>query len=234
MDMKRVICVVLILCFLCATGAMVACGEKPAEDGSTVLAEWKKTYTAGSFGIVSEEDPFVLLEVEGYGDIRLELFPSVAPISVQNFLKYVEDGFYDGVVFHRVIKDFMIQTGGFTQSGDRIVQKTPTYPNIKGEFTSNGVANYLKHSAGVLSMARGNAKDSGSSQFFICATRYPSLDGNYAAFGRVIDEESMAVVSAIEKVETGESALYYGDTPVTSSDVPVETVKIKKMKVVQK
>ena len=209
----------------------------PAEK-ARILAEWQSKYTAGGFGIVDSSNPFVVMEIEGYGSIRLELFPSYAPISVENFLKYVNDGFYDGVVFHRVIKNFMIQAGGFVESEGVVTSKNATYGEIKGEFVDNGVANYIGHFPGILSMARkgkqedaqGNViddgYDSGSSEFFICSTRAYWLDGQYAAFGRVIDEESMDVVYAIEKVETTTRYLYYGNTPARAADVPVSLPKI--------
>ena len=252
--MKKLICVFLILSVLLAAGMLAACGERPAEpsssssdaapvdpapsappsDPAAILDEWERTYTAGDFGILNRDDPFVVLEIEGYGDIRIELFPQVAPITVENFLRYVEDGFYDGVVFHRVIASFMIQAGGFEERNGVAVQKAATYPNIKGEFVNNGVANYLGHFPGVLSMARGNDPDSGSSQFFICTARASWLDGQYAAFGRVVDEESMATALAIERVQTTTTYLYYGSVPVSSSDVPMTLPKIARAWVVQR
>ncbi|MBQ7712725.1 MAG: peptidylprolyl isomerase [Clostridia bacterium] len=264
--MKKLICVFLILSVFLAEGMLSACGERPAEpsssssdpapvdpapsappsDPAATLDEWERTYTAGDFGIVNRDDPFVVLEIEGYGDIRIELFPQVAPITVENFLSYVEDGFYDGVVFHRVIASFMIQAGGFEEQNGLAVQKGATYPTIKGEFAYNGVANYLGHFPGVLSMARygdgldeeGNIVeprfDTASSQFFICTARDYSLDGLYAAFGRVVDEESMATALAIERVQTTTTYLYYGSTPVASRDVPTTLPKVARAWVVKR
>ena len=209
-------------------------------DKSATLDEWARTYTAGNFGIVNRDDPFVVLEIENFGNIRLELFPSYAPNTVENFLRYVNDGFYDGVVFHRVIANFMIQAGGFTERDGVGVQKAATYGNIAGEFVYNGVANYLGHFPGMLSMARSGAitdsagnvidtgYDSASSQFFICTARADWLDGQYAAFGRVIDEESMAVALAIEKVQTATTYLYSGSSPHAAENVPVDFPKIKR------
>lgn len=215
-------------------------GGTSASDKAATLAEWERTYTAGSYGIVNRDDPFVVLEIEGYGSIRLELFPSYAPITVENFLKYVRDGFYDGTVFHRVIANFMIQAGGFTERDGVGVQKAATYGNIKGEFVYNGVSNYLGHFPGILSMARSGAikdsagnvidtgYDSASSQFFICTARAAWLDGQYAAFGRVVDEESLAVALAIEKVQTTTTYLYSGNSPRAAENVPTIFPKIKK------
>lgn len=264
--MRKLVCLVLILCVLVGAGLLTACGEHleegvtpsvdptpssdptpaPSSDPAAILDKWERTYTAGDYGIVSRDDPFVLLEVEGYGNIRIELFPQYAPIAVENFLRYVEEGFYDGVVFHRVIPSFVIQAGGFEERDGVGVQKTATHPTIKGEFVYNGVANYLGHFPGVLSMARygdgldaaGNIVeprfDTASSQFFICTARDYSLDGLYAAFGRVVDEESMAVVLAIEKVQTATTDLYYGDSPVASQNVPTTLPKIRRATVVQR
>lgn len=152
-------------------------------------------------------------------EIRLELYPDVAPISVENFLKLVDQKFYDGTIFHRVIKDFMIQTGGYYVSNGRIAEK-PTVPSIKGEFSSNGVVNSLRHKAGVISMARTNEKDSASSEFFICSATSPHLDGEYAAFGKVRDNKSLKVVKQISYVQTRKY-----DNAFT--DLPVETITIK-------
>ncbi len=125
--------------------------------------------------------PVVVLRVRDYGDIYLELYPDLAPITVDNFLKLIDSGFYNGLTFHRIISGFMAQGGcplgnGTGNSGT----------SIKGEFSSNGVDNPLKHERGVLSMARSSDPDSASCQFFIMHDAATHLDGNYAAFGRVI------------------------------------------------
>ena len=130
------------------------------------------------------------IEVEGFGTIKLELNATNTPITVSNFADLVERGFYDGLTFHRIIKDFMIQGGDPNGNG------TGGSPrNIKGEFSSNGVTNAIRHKRGVISMARSNDYDSGSSQFFIMHKDTESLDGQYAAFGKVT--EGMEVVDAI-------------------------------------
>ena len=122
----------------------------------------------------------VLMKIKDYGEIELELDRSVAPITVDNFLKLVNKGFYNGLTFHRVIKGFMIQGGCPKGNGTG----GPGY-QIKGEFMSNGVNNPLKHSRGVISMARAMNPDSAGSQFFIMHKDAPHLDGEYAAFGKV-------------------------------------------------
>ncbi len=135
----------------------------------------------------------VRIEMEDGGVMRAELYPETAPITVANFEKLVKDGFYDGVIFHRVIPGFMIQGGDPTGTG----MGGPGW-NIKGEFAANGVPNNLKHTAGVLSMARAMDPNSGGSQFFIMVDDAPHLDGQYAAFGCLIEGLDVArkIVSA--------------------------------------
>ena len=135
----------------------------------------------------------VRIEMEDGGVMRAELYPEIAPITVANFEKLVRDGFYDGVIFHRVIPGFMIQGGDPTGTG----MGGPGW-NIKGEFAANGVPNSLKHTAGVLSMARAMDPNSGGSQFFIMVEDAPHLDGQYAAFGCLIEGLDVArqIVSA--------------------------------------
>ena len=162
----------------------------------------------------------VCIEFTDGKKINLELYPEHAPITVENFLSLVKKGFYDGLCFHRVIENFMIQGGGFIYD-DGLIQK-PAPKTIKGEFIANGVNNKLKHTAGVISMARTMVKDSASSQFFICTVDTPHLDGQYAAFGKVIDKESLETAIAISKVETGYVDYY--------SDVPIEPIVIKTIK----
>ena len=157
----------------------------------------------------------VIIDVKDYGKITVELYPDVAPITVENFKKLVSEGFYDGLIFHRVIENFMIQggcpegtgLGGNTDAnGNRI--------NIKGEFSSNGVKNDLDHTRGVISMARSQLLNSASSQFFICHQDASHLDGKYAAFGKVTD--GMDVVDAIAAVETNSNDKPLEDVVITS------------------
>ena len=135
------------------------------------------------------------ITVKGYGVIRVELDHESAPITVDNFVKLVKSGFYNGLIFHRVIRGFMIQGGCPRGNGTG----GPGYA-IKGEFTANGVNNPIKHKRGVISMARAMHPDSAGSQFFIMHQDAPHLDGQYAAFGHVI--EGIEVVDAIANVRT--------------------------------
>ena len=137
-------------------------------------------------------NPIVTIEMEDGGVIRAELYPDVAPKTVENFVSLVQKGFYDGVIFHRVIPGFMIQGGDPTGTG----MGGPGH-TIPGEFTANGFKNDLKHTRGVLSMARTMGPNSAGSQFFIMHMDAPHLDGQYAAFGKVI--EGIEVVDSIAR-----------------------------------
>lgn len=161
------------------------------------------------------ENPIVTFEMENGDIIKAELYPEVAPNTVNNFVSLVKKGFYDGLIFHRVINGFMIQ-GGCPQG---IGIGGPGY-SIKGEFSGNGVANDLAHTAGVLSMARANDPDSAGSQFFIMHKDAPYLDGQYAAFGMVI--EGMDVVNKIATVMTD-----YNDKPLQPQQMKTVTVDTK-------
>lgn len=152
-------------------------------------------------------------------EINVELYENIAPISVSNFLNLVDRNYYDGVIFHRVIRDFMIQTGKYFIEGNALNTKEDI-DSIKGEFSANGINNELKHTPGIISMARTSEMDSASSQFFICSATCPHLDGQYAAFGKVIDEDSLKVVLDISYVQTYD--IGYG-----FSDFPIEPISIK-------
>ena len=143
----------------------------------------------------------VTIQMENGKEIKIELYPQLAPITVENFISLVKDGFYDGLTFHRVIPGFMIQGGCPDGTG----MGGPGH-TIKGEFLSNGVENTLRHTRGVLSMARANNPDSAGSQFFIMHADAPHLDGQYAAFGKVV--EGMEAVDEIAAVPTD-----YSDRP---------------------
>lgn len=144
----------------------------------------------------------VVIEMENGKEIKIELYPEKAPITVKNFEKLVSEGFYDGLIFHRVIPGFMIQGGDPEGTGMGGADE-----KIKGEFLANGVNNDIKHKRGVISMARSMMPNSASSQFFIMHDDAPHLDGNYAAFGRVID--GMETVDEIASVECD-----YNDKPI--------------------
>ena len=151
------------------------------------------------------------IEMQDGKIMKGELYPEVAPITVKNFVGLIQDHFYDGLIFHRVIPGFMIQGGGMDAT-----MKGKEYPAIQGEFKSNGFNNELLHTRGVLSMARTMIKDSASSQFFIMHEDAPHLDGEYAAFGKIT--EGLEVVDEI------------ANTPTNFQDCPLTPVVIKTMR----
>ena len=157
-------------------------------------------------------NPIVTIEMEDGGVIRLELYPDIAPITVDNFVSLVKKGFYDGLIFHRVISGFMIQSGDPKGTG----MGGPGY-TIKGEFRANGVVNNIKHERGVISMARSMMPDSAGSQFFIMHADAPHLDGQYAAFGRVIEG-----IEEVDKIAAARTSR--GDRPVTDQRMKKVTV----------
>lgn len=186
-----------------AAAALFACKNKNEEDAD------------------ASTDPVkVEMSVKDYGTIKLELYPDIAPETVKNFVCLVNEGFYDGLTFHRIVDGFMIQGGDPEGTGMGGSDKT-----IKGEFAANGVQNTLSHTEGVISMARkGGDMDSATSQFFICLSdKYTSsLDGQYAAFGKVTD--GMDVVSAIGKAEVTTGLSGEKSSPVTP--VVIEYIKV--------
>ena len=158
------------------------------------------------------QNPIVTFTMENGDVIKAELYPDIAPISVNNFISLINKNFYDGLIFHRVIRGFMIQGGDPEGTG----MGDPGY-SIKGEFAANGIENNLKHTEGVLSMARSMMPNSAGSQFFIMHKDAPHLDGSYAAFGKVI--EGMENVNKI------------AETPTDYSDRPLEDQRIKSVTV---
>ena len=159
--MKKI--TLILMCIL-----LIACGQKTNETSSQ------------SETTPSQEKIMVEMSVQDYGTMEIELDPSIAPISVENFVNLVKEGFYDGSKYHRIIDGFMIQGGAPKDEASYAKLKT-----IKGEFSANGIENPLKHATGVISMARAKDMDSASSQVFICVADAPHLDGMYAAFGKV-------------------------------------------------
>ena len=157
-------------------------------------------------------NPIVTFEMENGDIMKAELYPEIAPNTVNNFISLVQNGFYDGLIFHRVIRGFMIQGGCPDGTG----MGGPGY-TIKGEFSQNGFANDLRHTEGVLSMARAMHPDSAGSQFFIMHKNSPHLDGAYAAFGKIT--EGMDIVNKI------------AETSTDYSDRPLEEQKMKKVTV---
>lgn len=166
--MKKLLLGLLSLCLLLG---LCACGDKKSADPT---GTWSKLRHAE-------------ITVRGYGVIKLELDEGTAPITVANFIDLAQQGFYDGLTFHRIIDGFMIQ-GGAPNESSKITPKT-----IKGEFSINGVSNPIKHVTGVISMARAKGVNSASSQFFIMVGDAPHLDGSYAAFGRVTEGLEIAL-----------------------------------------
>ena len=190
-----------LLLLACCLGG---CAQKAPETKSTPASP------AGEAG----QNPVATIEVRDFGTITVELYPDMAPNTVANFISLANSGFYEGVIFHRIIAGFMIQGGDPTGTG----AGGPGY-TIKGEFAANGFAqNTLKHTRGVISMARTQIPDSAGSQFFIMHADANYLDGQYAAFGKVTD--GLDVVDAIATVKTGA-----GDRPV--EDVVIDKVTVE-------
>ena len=210
MNIRKILCLVLAALMVLS---LVSCGKtftsSTSGDGKTASDTKADTAEAGSADI-SGEHVKVAITVKDFGTMTLELYPDVAPITVQNFLTYVDEGFYNGLTFHRIYKGFMIQGGDPAGNGTG----NGTHGTIKGEFAQNGVKNDISHKRGVISMARSNAPDSASCQFFICDADSTFLDGQYAAFGMLVDGEDVldAIASTEVKVNpmTGEQS-----TPVT-------------------
>lgn len=173
---------------------------------------FSKNTSSNEVRIPPKELPIATINVKDYGIIEAELYPHIAPNTVNNFISLSNSGFYDGLIFHRIIKKFVIQGGCPEGSG----LGGPGY-SIHGEFEKNKFKNDLKHTDGVLSMARSMNKNSGGSQFFIVTNTVPHLDKSYAGFGKVIS--GMNVVRMIEDVEKGA-----GDKPVV--DVVIESIKV--------
>lgn len=205
--------IALALVFVFALVPLTSCKEE--ESGSKDKDNTNNAGKNNNGGIYDSMSNYVQIEMEDGGKIVLELYPDKAPITVNNFKKLVSEGFYDGLIFHRVIKDFMIQGGdpeGTGMGGSK--------DKIKGEFKSNGFNNTISHKRGVISMARSQSNNSASSQFFICHADSTFLDGDYAAFGAVIS--GMDVVDKIANVATD------------SNDKPKQTQKMKSVTLIEK
>ena len=190
--MKKILCLALALVLLALP--LASCGEK---------IPYKKS---------KEATDLVIIDVKDYGKIVVELYPEIAPETVANFKKLVSEKFYDGLVFHRIMSDFMIQGGGYDTN-----HREKDAASIKGEFTSNGFQNDLKHTRGVISMARTSVPDSASSQFFIMHKDSPHLDGEYAAFGMTV--YGLDVVDRIASVKTNST------TNWPTQDVVIKSIR---------
>ena len=208
--MKRFIKVSIAI-MLMIPALLIGCGNSSVSNDSNSKSITDES-TEDNSTESTENLPIATIEVEGYGIIKAELYPEIAPNTVNNFIYLANSGFYDNLTFHRVIKDFMIQGGDPNGNGTG----GPGY-SIEGEFTSNGIANSLKHTEGVLSMARAQDPNSAGSQFFIMTKAASHLDGEYASFGKVIN--GMDVGHEIENVKTG------------SNDKPKEDIVIKSINV---
>ncbi|MEY8749468.1 peptidylprolyl isomerase [Alkalicoccobacillus gibsonii] len=171
--------------------------------------------TANEVDIDLENPTIVTMTMENGGEVVMELYPDVAPKTVENFVKLASDGFYNGLTFHRVIPGFMIQGGDPDGNGTG----GPDH-SVEGEFSNNGFENDLSHERGVVSMARSQDPDSAGSQFFIVVEDSTFLDGDYAAFGKVT--EGMDVVDEIVSVETGSN-----DKPVEGQEQVIETITVQ-------
>ncbi len=194
--------IILFVLMLAAVFTFSACRSNTNEETNQNSNEVKE-----------EQKVNIKIEMQDGGVIKAELYPEVAPITVANFEKLINEKFFDGLIFHRVIEGFMIQGGGYDTS-----YQHKEAESIKGEFSSNGVENNLKHTRGVLSMARTSVKDSASSQFFIMHQDAPHLDGEYAAFGKVT--EGMDVVDKIAATQTDAQ-----DVPVTPQVIKTITIE---------
>jgi len=201
----------MIFATIVAAIILTSCGTQ-AENGQKSENDAKQDGEKTDYSASVTENPIVTITMENDEKIVLELDPTVAPNTVANFISLVEDGFYDGLIFHRVIPDFMIQGGDPEGTGSG----GPGY-SIEGEFSENGFENNLKHERGVISMARTNDPNSAGSQFFIMVKESSQLDGKYAAFGNVI--EGMETVDAIVSSERD------------SADKPLKDQKMKTVKV---
>ena len=163
-------------------------------------------------------NPIIKINVRDFGTMTAELYPEKAPKTVANFLKLIEEGFFEGLIFHRIIKGFMIQGGGYDEAMEH-----KDCESIPGEFKANGfMQNDLKHTRGVLSMARTSDPDSASSQFFVMHMDAPHLDAQYAGFGKVT--EGLDVLDAIASVKTGSYGWYMQDVPKTP--IVIESMEI--------
>ena len=203
--------------------SLTACGGNPPSSPSaspTVVPSSSPTVTP-SVPPSTAANPRIVITLADGRTMTAELYPEIAPITVARILAVVDQGLYDGVLFHRVIENMMIQTGGFIPGESGLLQLSAG--GIYGEFLANGWYNPLQHVAGVLSMARATDYNSGGAQFFICTETRPQWDGYYAAFGRLVDAESLAVAIDISKVPTGAKYVFSSDAPLT--DVIVASIR---------
>lgn len=223
--MKRLFCLVLVLCM--SVCIFASCGKntnnyesktynygnnQSADSNTTTEAYTPMEFESNGTG----KFPKVRITVKDYGEIELVLNDEVAPITVENFINLVEDKFYDGLTFHRIIEGFMIQGGDPKGTGLGGSEKT-----IKGEFSSNGVENNISHLRGVISMARSDKYDSASSQFFICHKDSPHLNGQYAAFGTVTKG-----IEVVDKIATQAKTVDNNGTILAADQPVIEKIEV--------
>lgn len=209
--MFKKILLILSMVLIVLTASCKKKEEKPQDEAVAPENQQQEVLDEGE-DVYKNKVAFTI-EMQDGGVMKGELYPDVAPETVKNFMALCKDKFYDGLIFHRVIEDFMIQGGGFDDEMEMKESKS-----IKGEFLTNGFSNPLKHERGVISMARTDEPDSASCQFFIMHKDAPHLDGEYAAFGKIT--EGLDIIDEIASVETG---IYEG----IMKDVPKEAQVIK-------
>lgn len=169
---------------------------------------------------------YVTIKLSNQKNINLRLDGASAPKSVERFISLAKSNYYNGTVFHRIIDNFMIQTGGYKISNNRL-EELPSVEPIEGEFASNGYKqNNIKHELGVISMARTMDKNSATSQFFICSATCPWLDGEYAAFGKTVDKESNFNVIEVSKMKTYAPHPAFSDFPM--QEISIQSIEITK------
>lgn len=218
-NVKKYIRLILVVTLMSSL-VLVGCGNSKTNNNQSEQPSTTNESSDKESSKSNENLPIATITVDGYGVIEAELYPEIASNTVNNFIYLANKGFYDNLKFHRIIKGFMIQGGDPQGNGTG----GPGY-SIEGEFTSNGFANSLKHTKGVLSMARSQDPDSAGSQFFIMTGDAPHLDGEYAAFGKVIS--GMDVVEKIENVKTGSNDAPEKDVVIKSITVDTKGVEYK-------
>lgn len=206
----------LFLLGACGTASDPDEPEQPQPSENEEPVEESANQGVPEVPVEADDVPVVTMEMEDGGVVEMELYPDIAPVSVNNFVSLIEDGFYDGLTFHRIIEGFMIQGGDPVGNGSG----GPGY-GIEGEFSANGVENDLSHERGVLSMARSQDPNSAGSQFFIMHDDGLNLDGSYAAFGKVT--EGMDVVDEIANVETSSN-----DSPVSGEEQVIKEMTVER------
>lgn len=213
----------ILITILMSSLVLIGCGNNKSNTAKTGETTTKSENNNSDSTKESKNLPVATINVEGYGTMEVELYPEIAPNTVNNFISLANKGFYNNLKFHRIIKGFMVQGGDPKGDGTG----GPGY-SIEGEFTSNGFANSLKHTKGVISMARAEDPNSAGSQFFIMSGDAANLDGEYAAFGKVIS--GLDVLDKIQTVETNSNDAPKKDVVITSITVDTKGVEYKEPK----